>query len=1193
MQGIVDRILDGKYDYENGSLDFSCAKLELSLCAGEVCEGSFHVYSLGEYYTQGFVSSTDIRMECLTTEFTGNDEEIFYRFHGEHLEEGDVIKGNFCVVSNQGEHNLPFVVMVEHKMPESSVGSVKNLFHFANLAKSSWEEAVSMFYSPEFVKVFEGGDRQYYDCYRGLCVYPDNEQNMEEFLVQINKKQRAQFLVRESEIKKELAAAAYGVLETELNIMRNGWGYTSLQIECEGDFIFTEKEILCDDDFLGNRCILSVFIDTQLCRPGKNFGRVYIYNSHTSITLPVMVKIGEETDAVRDRRKKKQKTVALMECYQKFRMKKISQTAWLKETGEILKSMEAYDDSGMETRLFQAHYLISAERYNEAEWTLNQIRDIMEENADNNYTLYAYYLYLTTLVRCEEDYADQVVGQVERLYGRDRSNWRIAWLLLYLSEEYNKNAVVKWEFLEKQFNRGCNSPVLYIEGMQLLNANPTLLRRLDSYTLQVLYYGARKDCLNAEILEQLLYMTAKNREYNPTLLKILQKNYYKSNDIRVLQEICTLLVRGGRVGRKFFERYEAGVEARLRITNLFEYYMMSVDLQTAKELPKTVLMYFSYQNNLDYERSAFLYWYVVQHKSDMAEIYENYHSKMESFVLEQIQNERINRHLAGIYQDILTPSMINEQTADALSRLLLAHHICVEDLRLKKVIVYQPGNLKENVYSLQDGCAWIPLYGNDSTILFEDAYGNRFIKSVDYTLEKYMLSGKYIRNVASMVKDSTELDIYMNEYEREVEMMSADTQERAFRLSENVLVDERIRRRLYLRIMKSYYDMDNMRALDDCLDNISMDMFTLEERAEVLRYMTLRGRYDEAWRWIIEFGPSFADAKLLMRIVSEKINEAEGVEDKLLAEVALYCFRRGKYDSRIVQYLAEYASCPVKELRDIWNAARSYDLDRYGLSERIILQMLFSGAFVGEKMEIFAYYVSWGADQRIENAFLARCSYEYFVKERLTEELVFTEVRRAYLQGQEIQKVCRLAYLKYYAENLNEITEEIMPVIGDFLQEAFAERIHLNFFLRFAGLNIVREHLFQELLDKTIVEYSANAGAKVTIHYVIMKEDGESSEYLTEPMREVVGGLCFKEFVLFFGESLQYYIMEERDGVEQLTESGNLQKSDIRSNKTEWRYEMVNDILISRTLEDYDTLDGLMDEYYRKEYMNEKLFTLR
>ena len=169
MQESVKRILEGNFDYENGSLDFSCTKLELFLPKGSVYEGSFHITATSNSYTKGYITTSDARMECLMPEFVGNDVEIPFCFHGENMEEGDVLKGTFSIVSNQGEYYLPFVVSIEYMVLSSSVGNVKNLFHFANLAKSNWREAVNLFYSPDFPRVFVGSDAQLYDCYRALC----------------------------------------------------------------------------------------------------------------------------------------------------------------------------------------------------------------------------------------------------------------------------------------------------------------------------------------------------------------------------------------------------------------------------------------------------------------------------------------------------------------------------------------------------------------------------------------------------------------------------------------------------------------------------------------------------------------------------------------------------------------------------------------------------------------------------------------------------------------------------------------------------------------------------------------------------------------------------------------------------------------------------------------------------------------
>lgn len=1188
MQKIIKRILEGNFDYENGSLDFSCAKIELSLQKESVCEGSFHITSSPGQIANGYVYSSDIRMECITQEFVGNNVEIFYCFHGENMEAGDVIKGAFSIVSNHGEYYLPFVVSVEHSVLNSSIGTIKNLFHFANLAKSNWKEAVNLFYSPDFVRAFAGSDAQFYDSYRALSAYPGNEQNVEEFLIQINKKQKVEFLIEEPQIYVEMTSAdsPYSVTEAELNIVRNGWGYTALQIECVGDCVFTEKEFLTDDDFLGNLCRLPVYIDSNMCRPGKNFGLIYIYNSYISLEIPVVVKLGDSLQTKHSELPKKRTVVQLMEFYQAFRMKKISTSTWLKETGKLVESLVTFDERDVAARLFQAQLLITEERYNEAGWVLDHSADLMEQQDMVDSTLWAYYLYLTTLLHREEDYINKIAAKVEHIYRRNRYAWRVAWLLLYLSEEYNKSAAAKWNFLEKQFYYGCSSPILYIEALHLINNNPSLLRNLDRFTLQVLHYGAKQEMIGAGVVEQLLYQAVKVKEYSPVLQDILIRLYRKKADVRILQEICTLLIKGGKSDKKYFTWYQKGVEAQLRITNLYEYYMISMDMNTVQKLPKVVLMYFSYQNNLDYEHCAFLYHYIWQHKDEYGELYSNYWPKIERFVIDQIQKTRINRYLAGLYQEILTPGIVTEQTAGPLSKLLFAHQIHVEDSRFHKVIVYQPGNLYPAEYVLQGSNTWVALYGNEYTIAFEDAWGNRFVKNVEYTLEKLMRPGKYIKMLAHYVKDSLALDVYLCANEREEGELSEETRMRYARVAASEYVDNDIRREMCLRLLKCYYEMDDMRALDEYLDNIPLYHLSMDDRSNVVRYMVLRGKYETAFAWMQQYSPYFVDAKTLMRLTGELIQGSGFVEDDLLSAAVLYAFRKGKYDSTILAYLVRHFRGMTKDMRDIWKAAASFDVNCYELCEKILVQMLYSGAFVGEKMDIFRYYVSQGAKQEVEEAVLAQCCYEYFVREKLTEDYVFQEIFYSYQRGEKVQKVCKLAFLKYYAENHDQLRQEMLPAIEAFMREMLRDRIHLNFFREYQEV----AYLLKEMTDKTIIEYRAHPGGRARIHYVMIHENGESEEYLSEYMQEVYGGVCFKEFVLFFGESLQYYIVEEIDGEEQLTESGNLQKSDIVNAVAGSKYEMINDMIISKTLKDYDTLDGLLEEYYHREFLNQQLF---
>ncbi len=1185
MQKIIDRIMGGNLDNESGTLDFSCAKIEITIPAGSCYEGTFRIRSTPGTLTNGYIHTTDSRMECFTTNFTGSDEEIAFCFHGEHMEAGDVVKGVFNIISNHGEYKLPYVVSVEHTILSSSIGSIKNLFHFANLAKSNWEEAVKLFYTPEFACIFIGNDAGIYDSYRGLSIYPDKEQNVEEFLIQIHKKQAVEFLVAEKEIFLELAVGegAYQVFEQEIDILRNGWGYTALNVECDGEFLFTEKEFLTDDDFLGNRCKLPVYINSDLCRMGKNFGQVVLYNSHVCLTIPVTVKVGENMHANLSR---SHAMMQLTGFYQAFRMKKMNSATWLKESGKLVERLVSRNENDIPARLFQAQLLISEERYNEAKWILDHTVSLMEQMELEEGVLWAYYLYLTTLINPEERYVMRIAEEVQEIYRRERTEWRIAWLLLYLSEDYNKSASGKWLFLEKQFYYGCNSPVIYLECVHLLNANPSLLRRLDRYELQVIHYGAKHQILSGELIEQILYLAGRVKDYSNVFFKTLVCLYERKTDVRILQEICTQLIKGGRTEQQYFKWYEKGVEAQLRITNLYEYYMMSMDLSVHQKLPKILLMYFSYQNNLDYERSAYLYRYVLQHKEELEELYSGYKLRMEYFVVDQIQRQHIDRNLAFLYQEMLTPGMVTEETARALSKLLFAHQIRVNDNRLKKVIVYHKGNLKAAEYGLQDGQTWIALYGNNYTILFEDRFGNRFAKSVDYTLEKLIMPGKFLRMIAHYNKNCVELDQYLCEAERYE--ITEENLQRALRVVEAPEIAPEVKKEIYLRILQFYFDADYMSELDEYLDRIPCEEIASKERGDLLRFMVLRGKYDTAYQWLQRFGPYIADSKTLIRLCSEMMRQNNMADNPLLTETALYVFRKGKQDKAILSYLTMHFTGATKEMRDVWKVARTVGLECYNLSEKIILQMLYSGAYVGEKMEIFRYYVSLGAKPELESAFLTRCAYDYFVKEKLTEQFIMLQIRNICIR-EAINPVCKLAFLKYYAENPAELTEEDIPLIAMFMRELLDKGIYLNFFRDLKKI----KHLTRVMEDKTIIEYRTRPKGKARIHYVVVNENGEAEEYITEYMTEVYGGVCFKEFVLFFGETLQYYITEDWDGEEHLTESGNIQKSDIVSEEHPNRYELVNDMMIAKTLQDYDTLDALYEEYCYKEYWNTQMFRLQ
>ncbi|MCI8789156.1 MAG: hypothetical protein HFH92_08620, partial [Lachnospiraceae bacterium] len=58
MQKIINQILEGNFDYESGSLDFSCAKIEFTIHKGGQYEDSFRIFAPSGAYTAGTVLSS-------------------------------------------------------------------------------------------------------------------------------------------------------------------------------------------------------------------------------------------------------------------------------------------------------------------------------------------------------------------------------------------------------------------------------------------------------------------------------------------------------------------------------------------------------------------------------------------------------------------------------------------------------------------------------------------------------------------------------------------------------------------------------------------------------------------------------------------------------------------------------------------------------------------------------------------------------------------------------------------------------------------------------------------------------------------------------------------------------------------------------------------------------------------------------
>ena len=93
----------------------------------------------------------------------------------------------------------------------------------------------------------------------------------------------------------------------------------------------------------------------------------------------------------------------------------------------------------------------------------------------------------------------------------------------------------------------------------------------------------------------------------------------------ILTSICTLLIKGNKTEKKYFFWYQKAVDSDLKIAQLYEYYMMTIDEDSAHgPLPKSLVLYFMHGNSLDYKKCAFLYANLITYEDETSEIYAHY-----------------------------------------------------------------------------------------------------------------------------------------------------------------------------------------------------------------------------------------------------------------------------------------------------------------------------------------------------------------------------------------------------------------------------------------------------------------------------------------------------------------------------------------------------------------------------------------
>lgn len=1176
----IGQIAAGRFNGTKPILAFSEETIDLSVIEGRSEAGSFVIESTNQIKICGIVYSTNPRMECLNPHFEGEKVRIRYQFNSKGLTEGDACEGKFVIVCNQIEYSLSFCARITRLYAEASTGAVKSLDDFTRLAASNWDEAYHLFYNRNFLNTIPYDNVYERLTYEGFACARPSGQNMEEFLIGVNKKQPVSISVDKSE---DIFMASKEPQSGCFTITKDNWGYTEIRLRTDCEFIKLSKPVLTLDDFIGKTYLYEYIIDASAMHAGRNFGRIYIDGVYQSFTIDITAGVRDDDGSISDiavTKDIKECMVGIMELYTSFRLKRIVTGVWANETISILNHLHALMPDEHMYELMKAQAFIINRQRQEAKWILD---DFKHSNPDKKSPIWGYYLYLMTLLEREPSYIDNMTHEVELIFYENPDSVLLFWVLLFLRDQYFDDTAGKLKDIKYWILRGCSSPYLYIEAYYLISQEPYLIKELSVFELRILSWAVKKKALTKDLAGAIFEAVDLAGGFDNRVYELLTAAYEICPEAEYVGIICSYLIKGHKNDTCFHKWYELGIENKLRLTGLYESYLITMDDRQISPVPKIIQMYFSFDNKLPYRKLAVLYNNIIAAKETEPEVYHKYRKAMGRFAMDQAQLRHIDDNLAVLYEDMLELGFINEELSAAFSDIIYTYKLIVFDKRIVRAIIYQNEMKEPQIVPVTDQCAYFELFSNDYVILFEDSRGYRYVKSISYRLQRLMDAEKYLDRCISLSPDRPQYIVSHFKHVRDYSDFTKDD----LKLFKPVFYSESFsdsyKAVMGYRILKYCQLHDYEDYVRPFLQSINFDTLQKDARKYLIDMLVSNRLYEKAYDMAMEYGIDMLAAASQV-VLCENALKVQHVDDDFMVQLAISAFKTGKYSDLVLKYLCENYTGPTDELINLWHAADKFSISSMKLDERILEQGIYTQIEPEKISDIFMEYYKRAGNEKLILAYISLVAHGYLHSGGCKADFIFDIIEKRFIGNRTLNDACQLALLKHFAEK-TDITQAELEIEDTLLKYYIYNNMYFDFFARLDYRLLEKYFLY----DKAFLQYESTPGTHVVLHYS-RDEDGE--EFNSEDMVEMYDGIYVKTFVIFFGELIRYYITEEHDNSIEVKESNRLTCNNIPGDNDHSRYNLINEMIISDTLSDETTLKSNIDEYKRLDAATKQLFKL-
>lgn len=1177
MKSKVEQYAKGDFYVEYPKVALSKGYLQLKIEAGSVYTGSISVVSENEVPMKMMVYD-DAYLLCLNDHSViGKKGEISFSFDGRSKKKGSVYEGAIHLIGNGMEKEIPYNIEIVAPFIDVNGVALEDLMKFSALAEDNWDKALQIFCSDEFAGTLLHGKEEYLQAYRSLKDSPDQNMALEEFLVYIHKKRALTIQVEHDRFQYNFPKMKE---EHLLVLKKNTWGYSNIKAYTDAKFIALEKNDICSMDFDGDAYSLKYTLDPEVLDENETTsGTIVLENTYQKISVQIVIRKPEESGRIlvhrnHDRKLRKMEISALIHNYLDYRVGLLPLMTFVENTRDSLHKLISFEPNIGIYKLGMIHMSILAGQEENAKQEIRRMEADMDP-AMKGEKERCYSMYLKALLSKDVRQIVKACQEIEKALEVEKDKVFYFWLLIHLDERYQKDKQWLYTQIEGLYMGGYESTILAIEICDLINQDPMLLKKLSTVELAAVKFGLKNHYLSKEAETEFLQLAAREKGFSKRVFSLLAMLYDVQRKPEIIQIICSLLIKGGKLERVYHPYYLEGIKCGYKIVGIQENYLRSMDKSCYDLMPDSVLRYFNYKSTLTDSEYAYLYANVITNKRHYLGQYEEYLPNITAFMEGQIVKGNMSDDLSVIYSELLTPQTVTPHFAASIVNVIFKRKLTVMNDNIVAVIVAHKELEREEIVPVVNRVAYVDMITESAVISLVDNHKNRYVSTIPYKLQKLVDESVYMEILGQYASDDYRYVLYqyfaLHAYEA--------TKAREVNIARDILAFSEIstetKQQAIYGIVRYYHEQQDTEILRSYVNRVDMNYVPAKRGIEYMNYLISCKLYDKAYQAVKRFGYQGVAPENLVKLV-EKVKEVSQYEnDEVLISIAAHLHRMGQDSAEVLSYLIDHYQSGLKDMLKLWKRANN-KLTRLDIfEENILCETLYTEQWHGDIFKVFASYANKKRRGMMVKAFLKRASFAYLIEEKEIPEDFFHTLYSQMVTEEWNDDMCCAALLLFLSRKA-KLEEQEIAWLKEHVEVFVKRGILLPFFRSFKKYMKLPKDLFL----MTYVVARDKAGLQITFHYGIQSGVDKAECNKTARMIEVIPGYYMKEFVLFHGENLLYQMPDGKEKFTKVFESEGM-KAKGETEEYENRFEMLNSMLVNQEIGENQVLVNKIDRYLK------------